>query len=323
MSASVKWHYASNTFMVLASRSGKRFYKFMFSFMSALHAEYATPDIKAIYDEIKPTFDNYKKAFVDWQSQQGVSKGKTFTKDELFEILHTEKMPDWHRRIVVLHQPKSEAYITIFPQGLSPFGEDALEARLLYFQDVIKNALLYSDLETITDEMSLFLTEIEGARTTQKEAGSGVKTLSADLKSMGALMATDTYGALADLMKFHKAKPENIKRYFLLSLLHYNKKDSGEPEDLYELTLANSETKEAGFPFLLTERLMLYNSGNTTLRVWFVAAIGDAMNTYFDLNPDDEKDFLVSDYANAGDRFLMIKNLSDSEEGSVEIEKVD
>jgi hypothetical protein len=322
MAATTKWLYASNTFMILASRSGKRFYKFMFSFMAALHAEYATPDIQAIYDEIKPTFDNYKKAFIDWQSQQGVSKGKTFTKDELFEILHNEKMPDWHRRISVLHPPKSEPYITIFPRGITPFGEDALEARLLYFQDVIKNALLYSDLLTITGEMTLFRADIESARTTQKESGSGVKTFSADLKIKGEIMATDTYGALADLMKFHKAKPENIKRYFLLSLLHYYKKDNGEPEDLYELEFANSETKEAGFPFLLTDRLMLYNSGNTTLRVWFVAAIGDAMNTYFDMNADDEKDFLVSDYANVNDRFMMIKNLSETEAGSVEIEKV-
>jgi hypothetical protein len=45
-------------------------------------------------------------------------------------------------------------------------------------------------------------------------------------------------------------------------------------------------------------------------------------SSYFDLDADAVTEFLVSKYANAGDRFMMIRNLSDSTEGSVEIEKV-
>ena len=44
-----KWIYENNTFLILATRSQKRFYKFMFSFMQALYAEHTIADINTIY----------------------------------------------------------------------------------------------------------------------------------------------------------------------------------------------------------------------------------------------------------------------------------
>jgi len=68
---------------------------------------------------------------------------------------------------------------------------------------------------------------------------------------------------------------------------------------------------------------MLYNSGETKLRFWFTPDKTAPMpGNYFDLEADEVTEFVISKYANAADRFLMIQNLSDTVEGSVEIEKV-
>jgi hypothetical protein len=319
----IKWSFESNPFYLLAGRSLKRFYKFVFSFMSALFAEHATTEIAAIHSALLPHFTAFMDAYLNWKSQQGVRHGDTISKDYLFELLYQEKMNDWHNRIKVVYNAKSAEYGKIFPKGVSPLSNASFDERLVYFNLIIKNAKLYSTLDPITDEMVLFRDEIKTVYNTQQNSVSVVKVTAADLKLIAENMASEMYGGLGALMSFHKQHPKNIRRYFVLSLLHYYKKPNGEPEDLYEVFLAGGETKEAGFVFVLEDRLMLYNSGETKLRFWFVAEINDPMpTTYFDLDADAVKEFVVSTYANANDRFMMIQNLSDAVEGSVEIEKV-
>lgn len=319
----IKWSFESNPFYLLAGRSLKRFYKFVFSFMSALYAEHATTEIAAIHTALLPPFTAFMDAYLNWKSQQGVRHGDTINKDYLFELLYQEKMNDWHNRIKVVYNAKSGEYGTIFPKGVSPISSGGLDERMVYFNLIIKNAKLYSSLDTITDEMVLFRDVIKDMYNTQQNSVSLVKVTSADLKLIAENMAIEMYGALGTLMTFHKKQPSNIRRYFILSLLHYYKKPNGEPADLYEVFLTGGETKEAGFVFVLEDRLMLYNSGDTKLRFWFVADKDDPMpSSFIDLEADAVIEFLVSKYANANDRFMMIKNLSGSTEGSVEIEKV-
>jgi hypothetical protein len=252
-----------------------------------------------------------------------VRKGDTVAQKDYYTILRTPKMRDWNIDIMAFFKPGSPEYTKIFPEGLTPFSAKTLDEILIYFRLVIKNAGAYNVLNAIVTDMTAFNTEIETARSTQQTSVSGVKTMSAELKSTGSTMASEMYGALGSLIKFHRYHPSNIKHYFNLTLLRYQKKANGEAADLYELVLAGGKKLEAGFAFSLTEKLMLYNSGETKLRGWFTADKDAPMgSTYFDLEADDVIEFLVSKYANDGDRFLMIQNLSDTVEGSVEIEKV-
>jgi hypothetical protein len=318
-----KLSYENNVFMVLKNRSMKRFYKVLYSFMAALYAEHLIPEINAIHTSLQTPCTAFMDAFLNWRSQQGVRKGDTVTQNYLFDALYQIKMPDWHRRIQVVYAPGTGEYKKIFPDGLSPFSQKSLEERLIYLNLVIKNASFYASLNIITGEMTTFRDDIKNIRLTQQNSVSVVKVTSAELKHIAENMAIEMYGALGSLMTFHKQHPPNIRKYFILSLLHYYKKPDGEPADLYEVILEGGETKEAGFAFTIDEKLMLYNSGETKLRIWFVADIHDTMPaTFIDLDEDAVVDFTINQYANQGDRFMMLKNLSDTTAGSVEIEKI-
>ena len=237
--------------------------------------------------------------------------------------MSTEKVPDWHRDIQVIYKPKSAEYKKIFPNGITAFSKGAMEERLAYFALVIKNGKLFSTLDTITDEMDLFYADVDTSRTTKLQSGSGVKINAEQLKTLASKAAVETFGALGSLMKYHKANPENIKKYFNLTLLRYTKKNTGDPSDMLELLFLPEEIKEGGFSFTPSMKLMVYNSGDTTLRCWFVPNKTDDMpSNYFDLTNDEVKEFVVGTYANEDDRFFMIKNLSTTEDGALEIEEI-
>ncbi|MEI8203082.1 MAG: hypothetical protein WCH34_08735 [Bacteroidota bacterium] len=316
------WSFISNVFLILVGRSLKRFYKLSFFLMEALQSGVANPKIAAIYNDLLPYYTAFKAAFVDWKSKFAIRKGDTIEQNNLFNSLHSLKIPDWHRRVSVKYAPKSTQYTKIFPQGISPFSILSMEEQLIYFDTVITNIALFSDLDDVKDEMVLFRASIETARNTQKQSDSQVKAASDTAKELGASLADEIYGSLGLLMGIFRKTPKKILEYFNVSLLRYRKKASGEIEDLYELLFAAEEIKEGGFSFSINEKLMLYNSGNTTLRCWFAKLIGDPLpSNYFDIAPDAVLDFEISKYANQTERFFMIKNLSTTDEGSIEIEK--
>jgi len=318
-----KWSFENNVFLLLKKRSMKRFYKLVYSFMTALYAEHLIPEINAIHNSMLVPSSAFMEGYLNWKSQQGVRKGDTLTQNYMFEALYHLKMPDWNRRIQVVYAPNTGEYKKIFPDGLSPFSQKSMEEQLIYLNLVIKNAGLFTSLNAITTEMTLFRDDIKNIRYTQQTSVSDVKVSATSLKKLAEKMAVEMYGALGSLMIFHRENPENIRKYFIISLLHYYRKPDGDPSDLYEINLTGGETREAGFAFTMDERLMVYNSGDTTVRIWFVANKDDSMPaSYFDLESDAVKEFTINQYANQNDRFMMIKNMDDSVEGSIEIEMI-
>jgi hypothetical protein len=318
------WSFISNTFLILAGMSLKRFYKFTYLFFERLEAQQATAGIGDIYNDYKPFYLAFKSDYIKIKSKKGVRIGDTYAQKLFFIKLYSEKMPPWVRAISDFYEPKSPEYKKIFPQGLTPLSTYPLDERLAYFDAMIETMKLYSNLNTIRGEMETFRDSLEGMRDTREHSGSDVDVVSDELHGLATDLAIETYSALGSLMKLYRKTPEKILAFMSISLLHYYSKTAGEPDNVFELLFAANETKEAGFVFTIDEKLMIYNSGNTTLRFWFAKAAADPMSTtYFDVEPDAVKEYIINVYANADDHFLMVKNLSTTEEGSVEIEKVD
>lgn len=317
------WSFISNTFLLLAGRSLKRFYKFMYLFMERLHAQHATIGIGDIYDELLPFWNAFKTEYVKIKAKTGVRIGDVYEQKLFFIKLVGEKMPPWVRTISDFCEPGTTNYKKIFPQGLTPLSHSSMEEKINYFNAIIENVGLFADLNAVKLEMIAFRDSLQSARDTREHSGSDVEVVSDSLKQLAEDLAVETYGALGALMKLFRKNPEKILAYMSISLLHYYSKHADEPDNVFELLLAAEEAKEAGFVFTLDEKLMIYNSGSTIVRCWFIKNLGDPMSaTYFDVTSDAVKEFVISDYANVDDRYMMVKNLSETEEGSVEIEKI-
>ena len=317
------WSFISNTFLVLAGVSLKRFYKFMYLFFEKLEARQAEAVIGDIYTDIKPFYQAFKEAYIKIKSKKGIRIGDTYAQKLFFIKLYNEKMPAWLPTITAFCLPGSVNYKKIFPQGLTPLSRGAMEEKLTYFEAIIENVGLFGPLAALQAQMITFRDSLQALRDTREHSGSDVIEVSSELKQLATDLAIETYGALGSLMKLYRHNPEKILEFMSISLLHYYSKPADEPDNIFELLFAADETKEAGFVFTLDERLMIYNSGETTIRGWFVKALGDPMSTsYFDVAADAVKEFDINEYANVDDRFLMLKNLSNDTEGSCEIEKL-
>jgi len=317
------WIFLHNSFMGLLNRSQKKFYKFMYLFMTSLYAQHSVTALGDLYDDLLPFYSAFTTAYVASKSKKGIRKGDTAAQKLLFLQLYQEKMRDWHRRISIVHAPGTPDYIKIFPQGKTPLSTGPMEERITYFEAIIATLLAYVPLAAIRTEMVTFHTTLKSGRDTSAAAGSAVITGSADSHIAGEALAVEMYGALGMLMYLFKNNPERILEFINLSLLRQPQKPAEEEDNTVILSIAPRETKESGIIFTIDEKIRLYNSGNTILRIWFLKAIGDPTPTSFiDMAPDAVKEFMINLYANVGDRFMMVQNLGDVEEGTIEIEKV-
>ena len=317
------WMYAKNSFLLLANRSLKRFNNFIFAFIEALKAESGTPEISEIHHNISPVYLLFKEAYALNKSKTGIRKGDTNQQKEMFSVLQKEKMPDWHRKIAVAFPPKTTDYIKVFPQGMEAFYQFSYEDRLVYLNNIILQLGTFPQFDAIVLEMKSYRDLISEAHKTQQQTTTGVKSTSDDLKMKSEALAKEVYGALGLLMYHFRDNPSNILKFFNLTLLRNNQKAKETSETVYEVIIPAAAIKEAGFSFKVTEKLLLYNSGDTILRCWF-AELPDAPVTTncFDIAIDTEMEVNISQYAKQTDRFLMIHNLSTENEGIMEIETI-
>jgi hypothetical protein len=317
------WHFLVNPFLVLAKKNLKKFYKLTYLFMEALYAQSSNSTILGIYNTLQPSYTEFRNAYVNKKSKLGIRKGDTEAQKEIFKRLYQSMMPDWNIKIMAIVAPGTPDYLKIFPQGMTPLSRGSLDERLTYFKAIVKTMKDFASLDTIRIDMESFQSDIENLRDTRAQSGTIADVSGTELHNLAEKLAVMMYGALGLLMNLFKETPEKILDIVSVQLLRRPQKPDEEEEEAYELQLAASESKAADFVFTINEKLMVYNSGNTTLRFWFVKTVGDPMPTsYFDMEADAVKEFLISAYANTEDRYLMVKNLSETEEGSVEIEKV-
>jgi len=320
---SQKWLFISNTFLLLAKRSKKRFYKFMYLFMQSIYTQHSVTELAAIYDALLPFFNTFKNDYKKVKANLGVRHGDVYAQKRTFNELVQDKMYLWHINIMNIYGPKTVEYKKIFYDGLTPLSTGTLEERIIYFDAIIINMGTYESLDTITDEMITYSEDIQEVRNAREQAGTNVRNILSARRTSAEKLAIEMYGSYGLLIHFYRNNPEKILDYIKVSLLQNPSKPQEDPNPVYEITLAPLETKEAGFAFLLTETLMIYVSGNTTLRFYFVRELTDPIPTsYFDMDAEAVKEFAINEYANVNDRFLMIQNLSETEAGMVEIEKV-
>lgn len=319
----IKWHFVENTFLTLLNKSQKRFYKFVYLLIQALYAHQTITEINTIYTNLLPFWNTFKIGYKSKKSKKGIRKGDVLSQKEAFNELYTDLLPVWHRQISIIYAPGTATYLKIFPEGLNPLGYGAMEERLTYFAAMIETMGDYPLLNDIGAEMIEANETINDARDTREVSGTNVKTQIDTTKDAGTDLATEVYGALGLLIHYYRKTPQKIFEYVNLTLLREHKKNDPNPPVVYTMTLEADETKQGDFEFLLTDRMIVYNPDEATLRCFFVKELTDPMPaTYFDMVADEVKEFPINAYAAEDAKYFMVKNMNATLGGSLEIEIV-
>ncbi len=317
----IKWHFVENTFQTLLNKSQKRFYKFVYLFIQALYAHHTITEINTIYTSLLPFWNAFKVGYKSKKSKKGIRKGDVQSQKDAFNELYRDLLPEWNRKISIVYAPGTVVYLKIFPEGLNPIGYGAMEERLTYFAAVIETMGTYPLLNDLTAEMIEANEALNDARDTREQSGTVVKAQIDSTKDAGVDLAVEIYGALGLLIHFYRKTPLKIFEYVNLTLLREHKKTDPNPPVVYNMTLLANETKQGDFEFLLTNRMIVYNPEEATLRCFFVKELTDPIPTaYFDVVTDEVKEFPIDAYAAEDAKYFMVKNLNATLGGSLEIE---
>jgi hypothetical protein len=317
------WFFFSNVFRLLAQRSLKQFYKFCYQFMLGLQSSDDDPFFNDKYQELLPYYNAFKEAYFLKFDNKSNRKGNTIKLKQLLKQLSSSKAHAWDVAIQNVYLNNTPQYAIIFPQGLSPLSLLAIEQRILYLSNAVEMLSNYPQLSTVHNDMKSFCMQLIEARSKQEQKNSEVKESISDVKQKAYDLSDEIYRVLSCFMGKYYKNPKLIKAYFDINLVRKNQTKYSKQQETHNFTIAKSTSIEAGFSFDIHDKFSVSVTGATMLALYFVPdKTLPKPAHYLHLKPQDIKKISVKDYAGNNDRFLMIENLSDKQEGSIEIKRI-
>lgn len=275
------------------------------------------------YQQLSPYFTAFNTAYVAKFGNKAQRKGKTLTLNQLFKQLSSTKAHAWDVAIQNVYLKSTAQYLNIFPQGLTPLYSLSIEQSILY----LENAVIMSGndplLLTVHDEMKHFHLSLINARSTQEQKETSLKNSIDDVMLQAYALSDQLYAALGAFMTKFCTNPSQIEAYFPVFLMKQKHKNTEDDADVLDIKVAPATTIEGGFSFNMNDKFNIYITGETDMELYFASekSVIKPSNT-IKMSPQDIKTIAVKEYANQGDRFFMIQNLSATDEGEIEISLV-
>lgn len=318
-----QWLFLSNVFRLLAERSLERFSKFCYTFMGRLMMSTSDPFFEEKHQQLLPYYDAFNKAYDQKSGNKALRKGDTKQVNQLLKQLVTDKLHAWDIAIQSKYLKSTAIYTYIFPQGLSPFSSASIEQRIKYLGNAVTMLSNYADLVAVYEEMKQFHTDLQKARDNKTQKDGNVNNSIEEAMLAAYDLADEMYGVLGEFMGKFKKNPSQIEAFFPVFLLRQKRKNNDDPNDVLSIIIPKADKTEGGFSFKISDSLNFYVCGETELEIYFVPDKNAAKPAnVIKLLPQDVKTILIKDYANQNDRFMMIENLSATEEGELEVSMV-
>ena len=317
------WSFTSNVFRLLAERSLQRFFKFCFILLERMKSNTTDPFFNDKLMQLLPLFTSFNDVYDQKIVNKSFRIGDTKLLKQLLKQMSSINAHTWDVAIQNVFLKTTPEYSTIFPKGLTPLSTLPIEQRIKYLGSAVVVMQNYSALAQVMNEMILFHDSLLKARGNQAQKDGNVNDSKEEVMLKAYELADEIYGVLGEFIQKYKKNPLQIEAYFPVFLLRYKKKGNDINPDVYEIKIAKAGKAEGGFSFSINEKINLYVTGNTELEVYFVPDKNAAKpSNTIKLLPQDIKTILIKDYANQDDRFLMIENLSATEDGEIEISQV-
>ncbi len=316
------WIYLINTFLAVTAdsyRAMKQIGDFTYAAVSTTAATATDPEKKTFFTSLQttlqPPVDEYDSAYVTWLSLQGAQKGQTRSLTDLLDDLRGTEIQAWDRAIQNVYLPGTPQYIALLPRHRTPFQSGSQQDRITAVGALSLATGKDDKLKDLHDKINAFYDELVTANNSQKGSKSTKNGSSAELEADRVALSTELYGVLGLLMNYFKATPDAIAPFFLIELLRNREQTE------WEHTLKGDELRLAlTHTFAEGELITLGNPGNTDLQVALVANKTDAMpDGAFLLKAGDQQTISPDMLGKPDNRFLLVKNMSDTENGDYKI----
>ena len=316
------WIFMINPFLVATNssyRAMKQVGDFTYAAISTAADAATDPIAREFFTSVKtllePPTEAYDHDYVTWLSLQGAQKGQTRSLNDLLDDLRGTDIQAWDRAIQNVYLPGTPPYIALLPRHRTPFQSGSQQDRITAVGALSLAIGTDPKLQTLKTTVNDVYDTLVIANNSQKGSKSTKSGGSAELEASRISLAIALYGALGLVMNYYKATPEAIAPFFLIQLL----RDKEQTEFTHALNageqrLALTHTFEDG------EMLTLADTGNTGLRAALVANKTDAMpDDAFTIGAGEQQTPSPGMLGKTGNRFLMIKNMSDTAKGDYKI----
>jgi hypothetical protein len=263
---------------------------------------------------LEPPVEAYDDAYTAWQSQQGTQKGQTKSLSDLLDSLRGNEIETWDLAIQQVYRQETPQYISLLPHHRAPFQSGRQQDRIAAVAALSLTLEKYPALQTLKVQIDAFYDSLVQANKSQKGSKSTKTGSSTEVETDRLALAAVLYGVLGLLMNHYKAKPDMLGSLFLLEVLR-NKEQTEFHHDI-----AAGETRLALTHTFEEEDTLLVSSGKTDLQLALVAHKNSPMppDAYV-LPASDTQPLAPSALGAAGNRFLIIKNVSATEKGAYTI----
>ncbi len=265
--------------------------------------------------EITPQINNYTAAYVKWLKQQEFQQVKKQTVSYLLAQLNNAKIKEWDLNIQNVYNSKTPEYAILSSAKNQLFQQQKTQQIIVAIGELSLAIGNDAALQKVKADIDDFYDALVVAYANEKAADANNDE---DIELSRLSLAEGLYGVLGMLMYQFKSTPEAINDFFLLQELK-NRQQQSLQLDVKggETLLAIVKTFDDG------DQLKLVNRGNTVLQTALVPGKNDVMPaTAFTLRANEEETVAPQTLGAKGNRFLIVKNLSETEKGSYAIELV-
>lgn len=318
------WQRSHNLFLRLISISMSNFFAFCQKCVYNLENHIDDPVIEQIYNNTLPVYEPLEKLYAEDYNSKANRRGKVITLADKFNELTNVKLIVWEAIILQQFIKKSAEYSTVFPYGKAGIRKGSYKSRLKNLKGLRDGLVNIPSLASLLTDVSTFYDEVNLIYKNREMKQNDVEYASTDLKEAANKMAVRLFVNLGLLTAHFAENPEYLHKFFPLSYIKKRKKSKTEKANTYNLNIDTNTVKEAGIIFSVNDTLLVAAIVGNGIKLWFSQTkdISIPINA-IEILADEEAEIVVKNYAGIDDRFMMIANLSTSEQAVVEITLLD
>jgi hypothetical protein len=310
------WIFLRNVFETITFRNFKKMDAISMDHDLKLEKDSADPVIAVIYAAFHPLRVIFHTCYTVWIAAIAEREGATQKVQELIKLLCSQKIEEWDIKIQNVYRQGNYNYKKLLPNFRMPFQNGSYAERITQVEGLLLNIGTDPGLAAVAADINDFLTEYYQANSAQSGAKHAVKTRATELRVARKNVAAALYKNLGYLIYNYGDSPEVIGNYFDLEKIRSSvPKSEGGTSDELVIHVPPAKSVECGFSFEDTGKILVYNSSDEDIYI-YKAATPYEFNITADakvVNPDEEKEFLLSDLGANGLRYLFAANKGSTE----------
>lgn len=285
---------------------------------SKVKAVTTEPRIVAIQLRTATGRNNFVTGYSLYKTEEGVYRGLTLAVEQKLAQLSSTKISDWNIAVQVHFKEGTPTYRSIFPRGLSGIYQQTIDGTVVELRALGQRMEPFATLDATRTEVETFADELETLRDTQQQQ-EGIFEGSADaLETLRLAAGNIMYANTGILMDVYFENPEEIERFFELSLI----RDTGSGEgnsDHFEGEVAGGETKNITSDEVKDGNVVRFtNTGTVSLTFFYGLLPTDTSGLPSVTVAAGATETITLGPVDPARRFLNVTNLS-TETGSYEV----